>query len=351
MIKFTRSILFTLLILSFQFSKLNAHAPPIPEFSVISLCFGDSSRFINQSIGSFSSTWIIQKWDTALNDTITIDTLYSTDLTYLFALQGIYYITLQADNGHIVSITKDLTIGNNTNADFSFQSCTNKFVNMSSCSTSFLWDFGDGATSTDPLPIHQYADTGTYSVTLIVSNGTISDTALNQVNITVLGYANPIYQVTVSNDTVYCKITGGIWSANNLTWYFSDGTVANSADTFHVFQDTGSYNVTIRVFNDCGMFLRDTLITISNLNTGIKGDRATTSHFSIFPNPGRDVLKIKSNSKDPIKSIAIYNLTGQIELEENNVKDKLDISQLQNGCYIIYIKTESDFHFNKLIKE
>lgn len=36
--------------------------------------------------------------------------------------------------------------------------------------TDYLWDFGDGITSTDMEPTHTYADSGTYVVTLIVSN-------------------------------------------------------------------------------------------------------------------------------------------------------------------------------------
>lgn len=343
--------LYVIILVSLQVSTANAHNPPIPDFSVTNLCFGDSSRFINQSIGGFSSMWVIQKWDVTLNDTITIDTLYTTDLTYLFSLQGTYYITLYQNNGHIVSITKEVLIGNSTKASFSFQSCTNQFINMSTCSTSFLWNFGDGDTSSVALPVHQYADTGTYIVTLIAFNGITTDTIKNSIKITVLGYAHPDYQIIASNDTVYCKVTGGIWSTNSLTWYFSDGATANSADTFHVFQDTGSYFVSIRVFNSCGMFYRDTLITISNLTTGIKQYQSSTSNFSIYPNPARDVLKIKSNNKEPIKSIAIYNLMGQKELEENNVKDKLDVSQLQSGSYIIYIKTEFETHYNKFIKE
>lgn len=41
----------------------------------------------------------------------------------------------------------------------------------------FLWDFGDGSTSSDRHPIHTYTQSGTYDVTLTVSDGT---TALTQ---------------------------------------------------------------------------------------------------------------------------------------------------------------------------
>ncbi|MBL0016894.1 MAG: PKD domain-containing protein [Bacteroidetes bacterium] len=36
--------------------------------------------------------------------------------------------------------------------------------------TSYLWDFGDGSTSTDVNPVHQYSEEGTYDVTLTIYN-------------------------------------------------------------------------------------------------------------------------------------------------------------------------------------
>ena len=42
------------------------------------------------------------------------------------------------------------------------------------CATSWHWDFGDGATSTQPNPSHTYSSPGYYGVSLTVSNGTSS---------------------------------------------------------------------------------------------------------------------------------------------------------------------------------
>lgn len=45
--------------------------------------------------------------------------------------------------------------------------------------TSWLWDFGDGSTSTEQNPVHKYATPGTYTVTLTAINagGSDQDTA------------------------------------------------------------------------------------------------------------------------------------------------------------------------------
>lgn len=44
--------------------------------------------------------------------------------------------------------------------------------------TSWLWDFGDGTTSTDPSPLKVYSSEGYYVVSLIATNGDGSSTAL-----------------------------------------------------------------------------------------------------------------------------------------------------------------------------
>ena len=47
---------------------------------------------------------------------------------------------------------------------------------------SYIWDLGDGTTSTVPEPLHEYAEDGNYTVTLVVSDG--------EFNTTVTGYAD-----------------------------------------------------------------------------------------------------------------------------------------------------------------
>lgn len=46
--------------------------------------------------------------------------------------------------------------------------------------TTYFWDFGDGNTSNDTMPSHTYANPGTYTVTLVVSNDCGSDTVTLQ---------------------------------------------------------------------------------------------------------------------------------------------------------------------------
>ena len=58
----------------------------------------------------------------------------------------------------------------------------------------YLWSFGDSsATSTDAEPTHTYAQSGSYTITLIVSNDCGSDTLTQTVNHTLVGIDNHTY--------------------------------------------------------------------------------------------------------------------------------------------------------------
>ena len=76
--------------------------------------------------------------------------------------------------------------------------------------SSLTWDFGDGQTSTQPNPSHTYAQSGKFTVRLIASNGSVTDTIVqnqlitvtpsigiknNQLLATPLFYPNPVTNV------------------------------------------------------------------------------------------------------------------------------------------------------------
>jgi PKD repeat protein len=57
-----------------------------------------------------------------------------------------------------------------------FAPCTIEFYNYSVNADDFLWDFGDGTTSTEPEPVHYFENAGNYPVTLTASNANDSKT-------------------------------------------------------------------------------------------------------------------------------------------------------------------------------
>ena len=84
-------------------------------------------------------------------------------------------------------------------ADFTytFSNGTYHFINNSVGATSYLWDFGDGTTSTEFEPVHTYQNANDYTVTLIAENDCGSDTTQSVISFTDNAY------LLVSGPTIY----------------------------------------------------------------------------------------------------------------------------------------------------
>ncbi|NSW46425.1 MAG: M4 family metallopeptidase [Bacteroidales bacterium] len=93
--------------------------------------------------------------------------------------------------------------------------------------TSWLWNFGDGTTSTQQNPTHEYLNNGDYDVQLIVSNMYGSDTILYNNIVTIARPETPI----VWGDTICYNESAMLISNGSGTqlWY------SNSNDTIPVF--------------------------------------------------------------------------------------------------------------------
>jgi PKD repeat protein len=91
------------------------------------------------------------------------------------------------------------------------------FTNNSANAGSYLWDFGDGTTSTDANPAHNYTTLGTYTVTLTASAGICgSDIETKSAYITVGA------ELPVGYDETHCgpgSVTLNASGAGTLKWY------------------------------------------------------------------------------------------------------------------------------------
>jgi hypothetical protein len=58
-----------------------------------------------------------------------------------------------------------------------------EFANTSAYASSFVWDFGDGETSTEISPVHTYINPGTYTVQLIATACERADTAVSVITV------------------------------------------------------------------------------------------------------------------------------------------------------------------------
>jgi len=100
------------------------------------------------------------------------------------ATAGVYTVRLNASNayGYSISAPTTITVLEPLVANFTANTTTGpaplavQFNDTSTGNpTAWLWDFGDGATSTEQNPVHTYTAPGNYTVNLTVSSGAGSD--------------------------------------------------------------------------------------------------------------------------------------------------------------------------------
>lgn len=120
-------------------------------------------------------------------------------------------------------------------------------IDASDSIISYRWFFGDGDSSQTALPTHAYADTGIYTVRLIIGtrDGCI-DTSDKSTHI----YPKPL--ISLSLDSV-CRglnvdyqITNATSDINSYLWSFGDGFTATSASPAHQYNSAGNYYTTLK---------------------------------------------------------------------------------------------------------
>jgi PKD repeat protein len=178
-----------------------------------------------------------------------------TDPTKTFAAIGTYTIKLIVTNGNGCkdSTEKSITFSTAPIANFSINSSvqcgTNNlfaFSNLSTGSSSYFWDFGDGITSTVANPSKSYTNSGTYIVKLVARsvNG-CADSTTKSVTVGV----GPVAQFTypglgnncINNLTI--PFTNNSTNAISYLWYFGDGTTSNLTNPTKTYAAYGNYIV------------------------------------------------------------------------------------------------------------
>jgi uncharacterized repeat protein (TIGR01451 family) len=126
----------------------------------------------------------------------------------------------------------------------------------------YLWDFGDGITSTVDSPAHLYDDIGTYTVSLDSCNDASCSMYQGLVSVTSLPDTSFTYKTT----GLTVVFTDTTLNASTYLWEFGDGITSTLKDPVHTFSTPGSYNVVLTTFNDCGIDEARSTITVGNLS-------------------------------------------------------------------------------------
>ncbi len=230
---------------------------PLPDFSFGGTCDGNVVEFLNGSTvseGNLTYTWDFGDGSATSNE---------INPTHEYAMQGTYAVTLEARNnvgGCFTSITKDVEIFQELTSSFEFVPvCFGDEVIFDNTSigtgVEFLWNFGDGNTSTFFEPNHLYESPGSYIVNLFVtSSDGCSRTSERRVDI----YENPTPVFFFDNsceqdEVLFTNLTNESIGSLSYQWDFGDGNNSIEKEPIHVYENFGTYTVslTVRTPDNC----------------------------------------------------------------------------------------------------
>ncbi|MEY4876329.1 MAG: hypothetical protein RL708_1478 [Bacteroidota bacterium] len=138
--------------------------------------------------------------------------------------------------------------------------CPGDFAQFNSTSTvhahtNYFWKFGDGDTSTQTNPNHQYVTNGNFIVTLIITD-TFTCNYIDSIKLTVSVGMFLVADSFTVNKTSGCppftaNFVGYVTNSLNYSWNFGDGSgiVSNSLNPTHVYTKNGTYIVKLRARN------------------------------------------------------------------------------------------------------
>jgi len=268
---------------------------PIPDFLISPEinCTDKSAVFLNLSTGSGLSYF----WDFGDGDDSNL-----ANVNHAYQDTGAYDVTLTVTdiNGcdstlHIPEAVLIREVMAQFTVDTTYASCPPLTVNFEADTTlphdglTYTWDFGNGASSSQPISNITYSLPGVYDVRLIVSSETgCSDTLVIEDLIVVEG-TSAQFGFTPQQGCPGTEVSFTAQSdlAVNYEWLLGDGSAALGTTVQHTYHTSGSYTPVLVVEDTtgCKVFqISDSTIDIFE---------APTAYFSIMDTLGCDSLAVQ----------------------------------------------------------
>lgn len=221
--------------------------------------------------------------------------------------------------------------------------CTNDSVvlglNSIGPGTYFWSTFEDSPTIT-------VSQAGTYELFLVGSCNSGVDT------IEVFDYPAPTAAFTHTNSFMTCLFTSAATGAGlSYAWDLGDGNTSAQQNPIHLYNQVGSYTVTLTVTDTCG----NTSSTSKTINAAQVGLEALNARFNVHPNPTNSNVFLELPSFIDEATIEVSDLAGRklkIQAYEKNGQEvQLSLLGLNAGTYILSIHNGQEIWTTRVVKQ
>lgn len=192
---------------------------------------------------------------------------------------------IQASNGVAANFTNTLPTGCSLPVTINF---TN--TSTGSGTLSYLWNFGDGGTSTAQHPAHTYTSQGNFTVSLRVTSSTGCITTINRPNAVVINFLRASFisppSACINDPVTFTNTTTPLptW----VLWDFGDGTTSSMLSPVKIFTSTGTFPVKLKVWlGDCV--------------------DSSTFNFNVYPKPTASFSGTNRNACKPPLTVSFTN--------------------------------------------
>lgn len=141
--------------------------------------------------------------------------------------------------------------------EYSVDGLTVSFTNKSTDAVGYKWEFGDGETSKEADPTHEYASSGEYTVKLTAANAD-GVTSKKEAKITLAGAVKAYFSVVAleGREGLFGKAlrfdATSSENATSIVWDFGDGESSTDFVVTHTFPEFKTYTVKATVSNEAG---------------------------------------------------------------------------------------------------
>jgi len=244
--------------------------PPVAALTTSATILDKKEIVTFDASGSYDpdGTIVDYSWDFGDGNTAT-----GVNVSHSYPESGAYTVTLTVtdDDGATDTITTAKTVRNKSPVAIFTESAETVYVNETitfnaadsydpdGYIVNYSWDFGDGNTATGVTVSHAYADNGSYSVTLTVTDNDgatdsahATKTVMNRPPVASFTETAEIVDTdeTISFDASDSSDPDG--SIVDYSWDFGDGTQGTGVSVQHAYSQDGTYTVTLTVTDDDG---------------------------------------------------------------------------------------------------